>query len=100
MSSFIDKTNSDTPTLVDFFAHWCGPCKTMMPVLDKLKKKMGDKINILKVDVDKNANAAQKYKIMGVPTFILFQQGKIKWKQAGTFSLAQLESIIQENTRK
>lgn len=99
MSAFYDKINSDTPTLVDFFAHWCGPCKTMMPVLDKLKQKMGNNIQILKVDVDKNAAVSTKYKIMGVPTFILFQNGEILWKQPGTFSLNQLEEIIKNNIK-
>ena len=96
MSEFQNKLKSDTLTLVDFYAPWCGPCKTMMPVLDQLKEKLGDKINILKVDVDKNAEAAQKYRIMGVPTFILFRKGEIKWRKPGTFTLHQLQEIIEE----
>ncbi len=96
MSEFQNKLKSDTLTLVDFYAPWCGPCKTMMPVLDQLKEKLGDKINILKVDVDKNAEAAQKYRIMGVPTFILFRKGEIKWRKPGTFTLHQLLEIIEE----
>jgi thioredoxin 1 len=96
MSEFHNKIKSDTLTLVDFYAPWCGPCKTMMPVLDQLKEKMGVKINILKVDVDKNAEAAQKYRIMGVPTFILFRKGEIKWRKPGTFTLHQLQEIIDE----
>ena len=98
MSEFQNKIKSDTLTLVDFYAPWCGPCKTMMPVLDQLKEKLGDKINILKVDVDKNAEAAQKYKIMGVPTFILFRKGEIKWRKPGTFTLHQLQEIIEDHS--
>ena len=96
MSEFQNKLKSDSLTLVDFYAPWCAPCKTMMPVLDQLKEKLGDKINILKVDVDKNAEAAQKYRIMGVPTFILFRKGEIKWRKPGTFTLHQLQEIIEE----
>lgn len=96
MSDFQDKINSDTPTLVDFYAPWCGPCQTMMPVLEQLKEKLGASINILKVNVDKNAAASQKYKIMGVPTFILFHKGQLIWKKPGVLSLHQLETLIQE----
>ena len=98
MSEFQKKINSETLTLIDFYAPWCGPCKTMMPVLDQLKEKLGDKFNILKVDVDKNAEAAQKYKIMGVPTFILFRKGEIKWRKPGTFTLHQLQEIIEDHS--
>ncbi|MCH2021934.1 MAG: thioredoxin family protein [Saprospiraceae bacterium] len=98
MSTFKEKINSDIPTLVDFYAPWCGPCKTMMPVLDALKERLGDKINILKVDVDKNEEAAKKFKIMGVPTFILFINGDIKWRQPGTFTLNQLLEIVKSHS--
>ncbi len=98
MTAFADKINSDIPTLVDFFAPWCGPCQAMLPVLEQLKEKMGDAVHILKVDVDKNADAAQKYKIMGVPTFILFHKGQLIWKKPGTFTLQQLEALIRQNS--
>ncbi len=88
MSAFTEKINSDTPTLVDFYAPWCGPCQSMLPVLEQLKEKMADAVHILKVDVDKNAAAAQQYKIMGVPTFILFRNGQIIWKKTRYFQSA------------
>jgi len=98
MSKFSKIVQSKTPTLVDFYADWCGPCKMMKPVLHELKQKLGDDIKILKVDVDKNAGASNKYKIRGVPTFILFQEGEIKWRKAGAMTINQLEQVIQENT--
>ncbi len=87
--------NSDTPTLVDFTATWCGPCKAMAPILDQLANKIGDKGKIIKIDVDKNENLAQQMQIQGVPTFILYKKGKILWRQSGMQSLTQLQSLIE-----
>lgn len=95
-NSFSDVINSNTPTLVDFYADWCGPCKMMNPVLKKLKKKMGDRINIIKVDADKNTDAAARYNVRGVPTLILFRAGDILWQQAGAMELSGLESVINQ----
>lgn len=97
-SKFSDIINSDKPTLVDFFAEWCGPCKTMKPILEDLKLKVGDKATIIKIDVDKSPQAAATYKIQGVPTLILFRNGKIMWRQSGVVSSGSLEQIIQQNS--
>lgn len=97
MNSFYNKINAEGLTLVDFFATWCGPCKTLAPILSDLKKKVGEEASILKVDVDSNPALAQKFKIQGVPTLILFKQGKIVWRQSGVVPLYQLEQIIQKN---
>jgi thioredoxin 1 len=97
MNSFYNKINGEGLTLVDFFATWCGPCKTLAPILSDLKKKVGEEASILKVDVDSNPALAQKYKIQGVPTLILFKNGKIVWRQSGVVPLYQLEQIIQQN---
>jgi len=97
MPSFHELIQSEKPVLVDFSAEWCGPCKMMKPILDQLKTRIGEKATILKVDVDQNPQAAATYRIQGVPTLILFKQGKIYWRQSGVVQAAELERIINQN---
>jgi thioredoxin 1 len=94
--SFNELIEGDTPVLVDFFATWCGPCKTQAPILDQLKQRMGEKAHIIKVDVDKNPAAAAKYGIRSVPTLMIFKQGKITWKQSGVFPANELEKLLKQ----
>lgn len=91
---FADVINSEKPVLVDFSAEWCGPCKMMAPILQDLKRQMGDDITILKIDVDKNPQAAAAYQIQGVPTLIIFKSGAIKWRQSGVVGVKQLQSVL------
>ncbi|HIZ25807.1 thioredoxin [Barnesiella sp. An55] len=94
MGKFQDILAGNTPVLVDFFAEWCGPCKMMKPVLEELKRKWGDRIVILKIDVDKNQAMASAYRIQSVPTLILWKNGQIAWRQSGALPLHELEQDL------
>lgn len=95
MESFSDIIHSNKPTLVDFYATWCGPCKTMGPILDQVKQQLGESVRILKIDVDKNQAVADKFKIRGVPTFILFKNGEIVWRHSGGMDTQSMISRIK-----
>ncbi len=95
MATFKEIINSEKPTLLDFHATWCGPCKTLAPVLEDVKNEMKDSIRILKIDVDKNPKVADRYKIRGVPTMILFKKGEIVWRESGAMDRRTLISKIK-----
>lgn len=99
MSKFNALINSDTPVLVDFFAEWCGPCKTMSPILKQAAGILKNRVKIIKVDIDKNPSVARKYNVRGVPTFLLFHKGTVKWQQSGVMPAEQLVQFIEQNIK-
>ncbi len=94
METFNDVISSDRLVLVDFFATWCGPCKAMHPVLENLKRQLGESIRIIKVDIDKHQQTAMQYGVQAVPTLMLFRSGQQLWRQSGALSLQQLLAVI------
>lgn len=95
MNKLQELINSEKPTLIDFFAEWCGPCKTMKPILEELKQKVGDNAIIIKIDVDKNPAIANQFAIQSIPTLIIFKKGTIVWRQMGAVPASILEKQLQ-----
>ena len=94
-SSFKELISSETPVLVDFHADWCGPCKMMAPILKRVKEEMKDTVKIIKIDVDKNQPLAATYQVRGVPTLLLFKNGKQLWRQSGVVQKHEIVQMIQ-----
>ncbi len=95
MSEFTDIINGDKPVIIDFSAEWCQPCRMMPPILKDVKKQLGDRVRILKIDVDKNPAIAQQYQIRNVPTLLVFKNGQVVFRQAGVIPAQQIIQLLQ-----
>ena len=96
MERFEELITSNIPVLVDFYAEWCGPCKMMKPILEELKGMKGEKVRVVKVDVDKHKELANYYQIQSVPTLMIFKEGKQLWRQSGVLRTHELSKIIEQ----
>ena len=96
MEKFEDIINSETPVLVDFFATWCGPCQMMHPILEELHGMMDGKARIIKIDIDKNQELAQKYQVRSVPTLMVFKKGQVEWRQSGVTQADVLAQVLNQ----
>lgn len=96
-SNFSEIIKDDKPVLVDFYADWCGPCKMLAPILKDAKEELGDAVKIVKIDVDKNESLAGKYQVRGVPTMILFKNGKQLWRQSGVLQKSEIVQLIRSH---
>lgn len=96
LTPFQELINGDTPVLVDFYADWCAPCRMMPPILKEVKQNLGDRIQIIKIDTDRNPAVAIKYQVRGIPNLILFHKGNVLWQQAGVVPAPQLQAIIED----
>ena len=95
--TFDELINSEKPVLIDFYADWCAPCRAMKPVLDDLKAKMGESVDIYKIDVDKNQELAQQYSVRSIPTLILFKNSDPVWRKSGMASTVELQKVVEAN---
>lgn len=96
MKRFEELKKESKPLLVDFYASWCGPCRMMMPIINELEKKIGDKVNFLKVDVDEEEELALRYHVQSVPTLMIFKNGEMVWREVGVRQAHLLEKILEK----
>ncbi len=99
MSDFNELIQQNKPTLVDFFATWCGPCKVQGPILEHVKQQVGDEANIVKIDIDKNQTLAAQYRVQSVPTLIMFKNGEAIWRAVGVQQADELIAKIRDHQR-
>lgn len=92
--NFASLISGSKPVIIDFHALWCGPCKVQSPILKEVATELGDRVKVIKIDVDRNPEVAGRFQIRGVPTLIIFKNGEIKYKQAGVHSKPQLMHVL------
>ncbi|PJG84771.1 thioredoxin [Conservatibacter flavescens] len=92
-----DVLRSDVPVLLDFWAPWCGPCKMIAPVLDDLAKELGDKVKIVKINIDENQQSPAQFGVRSIPTLMLFKEGKAVATQVGALPKSQLAAFVEKN---
>lgn len=98
MAQFNEIINDDKPVLVDFYADWCQPCKMVSPILKEVKNELGDKVKIIKINVDKNPAVSAKYGIRSIPTLMIFRNGQVKFNQAGVIPAAEIKRLVLANS--
>ena len=96
-ASFKELISSQTPTLIDFYANWCGPCKAMAPILEELKGRMGEKVRIIKIDTERHQELAANLQIRSIPTLMLYKDSQLLWRHSGTASASELERTIEQH---
>ena len=94
--SFKELIESDEPVLIDFYADWCGPCKVLSPIIQEVKNDIGEKIKVVKIDVDANQQISEKLNIMSIPTIMIFQKGELKWRAAGVQTKSAIIKKLEE----
>ena len=92
-----DVLNSDTPVLVDYWAEWCGPCKSIAPILDEVAKEYAGKIKVMKLNIDENQETPRKFGVRGIPTLMLFKNGSVEAQKVGALSKSQLSAFIDSS---
>jgi thioredoxin 1 len=89
--------NDSRPVIVDFHALWCSPCKMQSPILKEVAAELGDRVRVIKIDVDSNSQIAGRYSVQSVPTIIIFKNGRAVWRQSGVATKSQLKSVLMQN---
>ena len=92
-----DVLKSDTPVVVDFWAEWCGPCKTIAPALEEIAKSLGSKVKIVKINIDDNPQVPSQYGIRGIPTLMMFKGGQVASTKVGAAPKGALQSWIEQS---